>query len=71
MLSQHEVIYNATLSEFEKSDVKVLAAKALVQNLETRLQDLFSEKICLFRHWILVAMILPSLILKFAKRMMR
>ena len=43
LLSQHEAIYNAALCEFEKSDVKVLAAKALVQNLETGLQDL-SEK---------------------------
>ena len=44
LLSQHEAIYNAALSEFEKSDVKVLAAKALVQNLETGLQDLLEKR---------------------------
>ena len=40
LLSQHEAIYNAALSEFEKSDVKIAAAKVVVQNLETVLEDL-------------------------------
>ena len=52
MLSQHEAIYNATLSVFEKYDVKVTAAKAVVENLETVLEDLLVKKIRLFRHWI-------------------
>ena len=44
LLSQHEAIYNAALSEFEKSDVKVIAAKEVVQNLETVLEDLLGKK---------------------------
>ena len=44
LLSQHEAIYNAALSEFEKANVKVVAAKALVQNLETGLQDLLVKR---------------------------
>ena len=48
MLFQHEAIYNATLSEFEKADVKVTAAKVVVQNLETVLEDLLVKKfVCL------------------------
>ena len=44
LLSQHEAIYNAALSEFEKSDLKVTAATLVVQNLETVLEDLQGKK---------------------------
>ena len=44
LLSQHEAIYNAALSEFEKADVKVTAAKVVLQNLETVLKDLLVKK---------------------------
>ena len=44
LLSQHEAIYNAALSEFEKSDVKVIAGRLVVQNLETVLEDLLVKK---------------------------
>jgi hypothetical protein len=44
LLSQHEAIYDAALTEFEKSDVKVTAGKAVVENLETVLEDLRVKK---------------------------
>ena len=44
LLSQHEAIYNGALSEFEKSDVKVIVAKVVVENLETVLEDLLVKK---------------------------
>ena len=44
LLSQHEAIYNAALAEFEKSDVKVDAAKVVLQNLETVLEELMGKK---------------------------
>ena len=44
LLSQHEAIYNAALAEFEKCDVKVVAAKVVVQNLETMLAELVGKK---------------------------
>jgi hypothetical protein len=44
LLSQHEAIYNAALAEFEKSDLKVVAAKLVVQNLESVLEDLMGKK---------------------------
>ena len=44
LLSQHEAIYNAALAEFEKSDLKVVAAKVVVQNLESVLEELMGKK---------------------------
>ena len=44
LLSQHEAIYNAALCEFERADVKVTAAKAVVENLESVLEDLSVKK---------------------------
>src|SRR5665213_84508 len=47
LLSQHESIYNAALAEFEKSDLKVVAAKVVVKNLESVLEELMGKKIAL------------------------
>lgn len=44
MLSQHGAIYNATLAEFEKSEVKVIVGKAIVENLGKMLENLIVKK---------------------------